>query len=135
MSDPKPRKNPEEIRRKVLEDPTTAEIAAALEIPLEKYVEGVVRFAMNPAALPEYQAMSDQEIQKRFGITPMTNEQIIKLFDSEVEQATIMEKTDFSNPKAKLVATPELERPQATVDPKLKAELDKKLGGNKGEKA
>jgi hypothetical protein len=135
MSDPKPRKNPEEIRRKVMEDPTTAEIAEALEMPLEKYVEGVVRFAMNPAALPEYQSMSNQEIQNRFGITPMTNEQILKLFDSEVEQATIMEKTDYTAPKAKPIAMPELETSKAEADPRLKAELDKKLSGNKGEKA
>jgi hypothetical protein len=131
---PAKKKDPEEIRQKVLADPNTEKIAAKLGVSLERYVAGVVRFAMNPTMLPEFQTMAPQEIERRYG-APMNRDQILTLFRSEMEQALIAEKTDYRDAKRQLVALPTPPMVETrTEDPKLKEELAKQLLGTKPDK-
>lgn len=136
-TDGKPPKNPLEIRKKVLADPNTAQIAEKLGVPLEEYVEGVVHFAMNPQELPEYVGVTDEVLKEKFGLPPTPKDaEIIAIFDREVEFATVAEKTDYRDPKQKLVDLPEAPSAETrTEDAKLKEDLQKQLLGKKGGKA
>jgi len=128
-------KDPEAIRKAVLADPNTAEIAKALGVPLEEYVAGVVVYAMNPEAKPEYLGVTDQVMKERFGLTPMTEQEIIAKFDREVAIATIATKTDFTAHEKELVdLSADQPAPDAPEDAKLKEELRKKLLGEKSDK-
>jgi hypothetical protein len=133
----KPPKNPLEIRKKVLADPNTAQIAQKLGVPLEEYVEGVVHFAMNPQELPEYVGVTDEVLKEKFGLPPTPKDaEIIAIFDREVEYATVAEKTDYRDAKQKLVDLPEAPSAETrTEDAKLKEDLQKQLLGKKGGKA
>jgi hypothetical protein len=133
----KPPKSPLEIRKKVLADPNTAQIAEKLGVPLEEYVEGVVHFAMNPQELPEYVGVTDEVLKEKFGLGPTPKDaEIIAIFDREVEYATVAEKTDYRDPKQKLVELPEAPSAETrTEDAKLKEDLQKQLLGKKGGKA
>jgi hypothetical protein len=128
-------KDPEAIRQAVLADPNTALIAKALGVPLDEYVEGVVVFAMNPEAKPEYVGVTDEVMKERFGLTPMKEQEIISLFDRNVEIATIATKTDFTaSEKKKVDLSANRAAPAAPEDPKLKEELKKQLLGQKSNK-
>lgn len=133
----KAEKNPLEIRKKVLADPNTAKIAQTLGVPLEEYVEGVVHFAMNPEQLPEYVVVTDEVLKEKFGLGPTPKvEEILKTFDTNLELATISNRTDFSGPKAKLVDLPnatDAGTPQG-ADRALQEDLQKQLMGKKGGK-
>ncbi len=137
MTDEKGPKNPLEIKKKILADPNTAQIAKALGVDLEEYVEGVVHFVMNPDQKPELLVVTDEVAKERFGLTLPKEAEIIQLFNTELELATVADKTDFQAARAKPVAmdTPESPSGQRNVeDPKLKEELKKQLrnkgGGN-----
>lgn len=131
-------KNPLEIRKKVLADPNTAKIAQTLGVPLEEYVEGVVHFAMNPEELPEYVVVTDEVLKEKFGLGPTPKvEEIIRTFDSNLELATVSNKTDFVAPKAKLVdlaSAADAGTPQEQENAALKEDLEKQLRGKKGGK-
>lgn len=134
----KPPKDPLEIRKKVLADPNTAQIAETLGVSLEEYVEGVVHFAMNPQELPEYVVASDKILEEQYGLPPTPKaDELIALFDRELEYATISEKTDYRGAKQVLVELPEAAPSEETrpEDPKLKEDLKKQLLGKKGGKA
>jgi hypothetical protein len=133
----KPPKNPLEIRKKVLADPNTAQIAQKLGVPLEEYVEGVVHFAMNPDELPEYVVVTDEVLKEKFGLeAPPKTDEIIAIFNKEVEYATVSDKTDFTAAKAKPVELSDGPSAQAPGgDAKLQEDLKKQLLGKKGGKA
>ena len=128
-------KDAAEIEAKVRADPYTAQIAETLKVDLEEYIAGVVKFAMNPELKPTYLGMTNEVMEQQFGLKPMKMDQMLKLFDQEVEVATIADKTDFTDPKGKLVSMPSTKDGTIeTEDPKLKEELRKQMLGNKARK-
>ncbi|MBS1152966.1 MAG: hypothetical protein H6Q89_4664 [Myxococcaceae bacterium] len=135
MSDDKGPKNPLEIKKKILADPNTALIAQKLGVDLEEYVEGVLFFAMNPDAKPELVVVTDEVAKERFGITLPKEAEIIQQFNTELELATVADKTDFQAARAKPV---QMETPDSPAsernaeDAKLKEELKKQLRGKGG---
>jgi hypothetical protein len=133
----KPPKSALEIRKKVLADPNTAQIAEKLGVPLEQYVERVVYFAMNPQALPEYLVVSDEVLAEKFGLGPtLKTPEILAIFEREVEYATVAQKTDYRTPKEKLVDLSQAPAAETTIeDTQLKEDLKKQLLGKKGGKA
>ena len=135
MSDEKGPKNPLEIKKKILADPNTALIAQKLGQDLEEYVEGVLFFAMNPDAKPELVVVTDEVAKERFGLTLPKESEIIAQFNTELELATIADKTDFQAAKKAPVqmATPEAPSGERNAeDLKLKEELKKQLRGKTG---
>jgi hypothetical protein len=76
--------------------------------------------------------VTDEEMASRFGVTPMKEQEIISLFDREVEIATIASKTDFTAAeKKKVELTDPRSVPAQAEDPKLAEELKKQLRGKK----
>ena len=135
MSEEKGPKNPIELRKKILADPNTALIAEKLGVDLEEYIEGVVFFAMNPEAKPELVVVTDEVAKERFGLTLPKESEIITKFNTELELATISDKTDFQAAKVKPVEMDTPGAPSAernAEDLKLKEELKKQLRGKGG---
>jgi 5-deoxy-D-glucuronate isomerase len=132
MSDEKGPKNPLEIKKKILADPNTAKIAQTLGVDLAEYVEGVVHFVMNPDQKPELVVVTDEVAKERFGLTLPKEGEIIKQFETELELATVADKTDFQAAKVKPMQMETPEAPSAernAEDLKLKEELKKQLRG------
>ena len=90
---------------------------------------------MNPEAKPELVVVTDEVAKERFGLTLPKEAEIIQTFNTELELATVSDKTDFQAAKARPV---EMETPaspsgeQSPEDLKLKEELKKQLRGKTG---
>ncbi len=134
MTDDKGTKDPLEIKKKILADPNTAKIAATLGQDLQEYVEGVLHFVMNPDEKPELVVVTDEVAKERFGLTLPKEAEILAKFNAEYEMATIADKTDFTDPKAKplAISTPEKPSTEQKVDSKLQEELKKSMRGKGG---
>lgn len=80
--------NAEDMRKQVLEDPRTAEIAANLGVDLEEYVEQVVHFATHPDETPEFRVVKD-EVLREEGFDVPTEEEMDAWFEA-VERGTLV---------------------------------------------
>jgi len=134
---PKPKLTADEVRKIVLDDPNTAKIVEQLGITAEELAEDVAYYATNPGVTPDYQVISDKGLLEKYGIVAPKEQDIVNTFNKELEIHTISEKTDYRDPKEKLVAMPDAPEGKVSdekpADPKLQAELKKKLTG-KGDK-
>ena len=124
--------DPEVLRKRILSDPNTAQIAKNLGVPLETYVNQVLHFVLNPNEEPNVYIVEDEALRK-MGYQPPDAEAMGRYI---VEAATVAQaaspQTGFEDEKKKqLVAMPDARAgatPQAE-DPQLKAELDKRRPG------
>ena len=62
------------VRQQLLDDPSTREIAKAFKIPVEKYIEMVLKYAQNPDLEPELTILDEDEIQTHGEVLPTENE-------------------------------------------------------------
>ena len=65
-----------EVRNKLLDDPTTQEIASNLGLTLETYVEQVVHYYTNPSEQPILQVVSDEDLAEA-GVDVPSEEEIV----------------------------------------------------------
>lgn len=127
-------KDPETLRKLVLDDPNTAKIAEKLGVALEEYANQVVQFAMNPDAEPSLYMAEDADL-KSIGWEPPDPAAMGRYLIEAVTVAEASDKTEFSDPKKKLVEMPDAAgAATGTSDPNLKAELEKQLKSDRGRK-
>lgn len=92
--------DPAVLRKKLIDDPTTEQIAKELGVTLEEYVEQVLHFAMNPEAMPDLYLVEDEDLRK-MGYQPHTADEIGRYLLEYVAVASATEKTDFSEAEKK----------------------------------
>lgn len=124
--------DPEVLRKKLLSDPNTAQIAKNLGVPLEAYVNQVLHFVLHPNEEPNLYVVEDEALRK-MGYEPPDADAMGQYI---VEAATVAQaagpRTEFVEEKKKpLVAMPDARAGEAPRkdDPQLKAELDKRRTG------
>jgi hypothetical protein len=133
---PKLPRTPENVRKKVLEDPNTAQIAKKLGVTLEEYVEQVVHFVMNPKAEPSLYVVEDQDLEA-LGMPPPDEDEMGRYLIEAVQVANAAGATGFTDAKKKLVTlseTPAAQADEEHSDPRLKAQLEKELKAGRGRK-
>lgn len=137
MNDQKPviPREPNAIRRALLEDPNTAGIAKSLGVSLEDYIEQVIRFAMNPKAEPIVSVLKPEIIREKGGVVP-DGEAMGKYLVEAVAVAKVAHTTEFADPKAEKVELSGKDTAQPTdkTDAELKAQIDKQLRANRPSK-
>ena len=75
------------IRKQLSEDPDTLEIAKAFKIPVETYIDMVLKYAQNPDLEPELTILDEDEIQTH-GETLPTQAEVMKWLE-QVESGEI----------------------------------------------
>ena len=127
--------DPEVLRKKILSDPNTEQIAKNLGVPLEEYVEQVVHFILNPHEEPNLYVAEDDALRK-LGYEPPDAEAMGKFIIEAVTLAEAATGTtgfvDGSGGKKKPVHLPDAQaagRVPEQEDPELKAELEKQRVG------
>jgi hypothetical protein len=108
MTEPKkpqgqPPKDPEVIRKKVLSDPNTEQIAKRLGVPLEDYVNQVVHFVLNPNEDPNVYLVEDEDL-RQMGYEPPDPEEMGRfVMNAATEAAAVADatgaKTEFVDAK------------------------------------
>lgn len=119
--------DPEALRKKLLDDPTTEQIAKEIGVSLEEYIEQVLHFAMNPEAVPDLYLVEDEDL-RRMGYEPHTADEIGRYILNYVEVATATEKTDFSDAEKKrldLGGGPSRAEPELPKSEELQGEAEK----------
>jgi hypothetical protein len=119
--------DPQALRKKLLDDPTTEQIANELGVSLEEYIEQVLHFAMNPEAVPDLYLVEDEELRK-MGYEPHTADEIGRYLLDYVAVATATEKTDFSETEKKkldLAGGPLKAEPALPKSEELQSEAEK----------
>jgi hypothetical protein len=137
-----PPKDPEVIRKKVLADPNTAEIAKNLGVSLEEYVNQVVHYVLHPNEDPSVYIVEDEDL-RAMGYEPPSGEEIGRVvMNAANEAAAIAEAkgttTGFVDAKKDPVSLqdPRVSRPGGTLeskDPQLKSDLDKQVRTTRGD--
>ncbi|MBX7114099.1 MAG: hypothetical protein K1X64_07165 [Myxococcaceae bacterium] len=121
------------IRRDLLVDAKTKELAAILKIPVEQYADKVIDYLKNPRSAPVWRSIPDAQL-RRLGFTVPTVKQIEKrLIDAtkaalkvlKVMKTAFVERDDKSERiGGNVPAAAPVE--QASLDPELLAEVSKK---------
>jgi hypothetical protein len=124
--------DPEVLRKKILSDPNTAQIAKNLGVPLEDYVNQVLHFVLNPHEEPNLYVVEDAALRGMGYEPPDADAMGQYIIDAAtVAQAAAPQSGFVDEKKKKLVELPDARAgaaPQAE-DPQLKAELDKRRTG------
>jgi hypothetical protein len=131
---PNTKLSPEEIRKKVLADPNTAQIAEKLGVSLDEYVNQVVFFVLNPNAEPSLYVVEDEDLRS-MGVEPSTEDDVGKYLMEAIAiaKAANPSTTEYSDAKKKLVEMPDTPAPNAEKpkDPTLESDVNKsrRVGG------
>ncbi len=127
--------SPEEIRKKVLADPNTAQIAEKLGVSLDEYVNQVVFFVLNPNAEPSLYVVEDEDLRS-MGEKPSTEDEVGQYLMEAIAiaKAANTSTTEYSEAKKKLVEMPDTPAPSADTkekDPTLADDVNKsrRVGG------
>ena len=131
---PNTKLSPEEIRKKVLDDPNTAQIAEKLGVSLDEYVNQVVFFVLNPNAEPSLYVVEDEDLRS-MGEKPSTEDEVGQYLMEAIAiaKAANTSTTEYAEAKKKLVEMPDTPAPSAEKpkDPTLEADVNKsrRVGG------
>lgn len=118
-------RDPEALRKKILDDPNTARIAEELGVPLEEYVEQVLFYAMNPQAEPQLYVVEDADL-RAMGVEPPDPDAMGKYLIEAVTLAEAHEKTEFIDSKKQLVQLSDNSaQPLPEGNEELKSEVEK----------
>jgi hypothetical protein len=122
-------KDPKAVRAKLMKDPGVAAVAKTLGVPLEKYVEQVVFYAVNPKAKPSALIVSDEKL-KAAGHAPPTRDALMASLRKALAPLKARQQTTFKDtPKARVdlgtVAKPA--EVAGDSDPELKAAAEKAI--------
>lgn len=126
-----PTKSPEEMRKKLVEDPNTAKIAEQLKMPLEEYITLVMHYATS-GEKPQFFIVKDEDLRK-MGHEPPDKAKMEKYVVETVATAMAHNGTAFQGEQKKPVSLGEAAKttePAANAD--LKAQLDAELRGKRG---
>ncbi len=86
-SGPRAAQDPEALRKRVLEDPYSEQIAQHLGVPLQEYVEQVVHYVLRPREEPSLYIVEDREL-RAMGCEPPDPEAMGRFV---IEAATLAE--------------------------------------------
>lgn len=133
-STPKPAasQDPEVLRKKLLSDPNTVQIAKNLGVPLEDYVKQVLHFVLHPNEEPNLYVVEDEALRAAGYEPPDADAMGQYIIDAAtVAQAAEPQSGFVDEKKKKLVDLPDARAGAAPQreDPQLKAELDKRRTG------
>lgn len=92
--------SPEALRAQILANPNTAEIAKAVDMSLDEYVDQVLEYALNPDADPMLLMIKDEDLRK-LGCEVHTLEEMLLYLEESLKLAEINETTDFSSSSPK----------------------------------
>jgi hypothetical protein len=137
-----PSRDPEAIRKKVLADPNTEQIAKNLGVPLEDYVNQVVHFVLHPNEDPNIYIVEDEDL-RAMGLEPPNAEEMGRFVMNAATEATAIEeakgsRTEFVEARKDPVR---LQDPRAassgetmeSKDPHLKTDLEKQVRTTRGD--
>jgi len=126
-------KSPEELRKKLVDDPNTAKIAEQLKMPYEDFITLVIHYATS-GEQPQFFIVKDEDLRK-FGHEPPDREKMQKYIVDAIGVAVAHQGTAFQSEQKKpvdLAAAQQQAAPKADAD--LKAQLDAELRGKRGGK-
>lgn len=130
-------KDPEAIRKLVLSDPNTAEIAKKIGVPLEEYVNNVIHFVLNPKADPSIYVVEDDDLRSK-GFEPPDANAIGRFISEAAAVSSAADATEWTDPRGKKLVnmdgpkgTPEVPE---TTDANLKKDLEKAMRAKRGGK-
>jgi hypothetical protein len=126
--------DPVALKKRLMADPATIEIAKTIKTPLAEYVDQVVHFMMNPQADAQVTVLTDAELKEK-GLTAPDNDAMGKYLIEAVAVSNAANSTGFADKKAeKLSLTGQVAATEPTekTDPALKEALDKQLRGLRG---
>lgn len=129
-------KDPEALRKQLMDDPDTRGIAKNLGVELKAYVDQVVHYVMNPKEEPSFYIVEDEDL-RAMGLEPPDEDAIGRHIIDALAVSNAAGATEFTDPKKKLVSMDNLPQVQATgkADAKLQEELKKQLRGKRGGKS
>lgn len=119
-------KNPEAMRKQLMEDPDTQGIAQSLGVELEAYVDQVIHYVMNPGEDPELYTVPDDDL-RAMGLEPPSQEDIGRHIIEGLSASP--DRTDYRAPKKKLINTdlPPSAQSHGKTDRKLEEEVRKQI--------
>ncbi len=126
-------KDPEAMRKQLVEDPNTAKIAEQLKMPVEEYITLVMHYATT-GEKPTFFMVKDEDLRK-MGHEPPDKAKMEKYVVDAVATAVAHHGTAFQGEQKKPVSlgeAPKATEPKANAD--LKAQLDAELRGKRGGK-
>lgn len=121
------------IRRDLLVDTKTKELAAILKIPIEQYADKVIDYLKNPRSAPVWKSIPDAQLRKLGFKVPTVKQVEKRLVDAakaalkilKVMKTAFVERDDKSERiGGNVPAAAPVE--EATLDPDLLAEVSKK---------
>lgn len=135
MSDPKP-PTPEQLealKKKLIADPNTAEIAKTVGMPYEEYIETVMRYLANPNLEPQVYVAEDDELRKAGYEPPDINKIAAYIQDyADADEVSMSGRSKFADPNSqrekvtgKLPTAPPAQVKEEEVRKDLKEDLDR----------
>jgi hypothetical protein len=122
-----------QLKKKVLADPNTKKLAETVKMPLEEYVETVMKYLANPSLEPQVYVAEDADL-KRFGYTPPDPQKIAAYINehAEAQEVSMKSKSKFADPNSqrervtgKLPAIPAATAKPEEVREDLKEEVNR----------
>lgn len=130
----KPKPSPQQLaamRQRLIDDPNTKKIAETVKMPLEKYIESVMKYLANPNLEPQLKIVPDAELRKQ-GVEPPDLKKISAFVKERADAQEISTKSKFADPNSqrekvagKIPVTPAATARPEQVRKDLQADLER----------
>ena len=97
-----PTPSSESLKARLLEDPSTAQLAEQLGVPLNEYIQQVLHFMQHPGEEPQLLVVEDEDLRSA-GYSVPAEEAMARFLEQAAAEANRAERTDFSQEKPRLV--------------------------------
>src|SRR5687767_12648342 len=87
------------MKAKLIADPNTKKIAESVKLPLEQYIELVMKYAANPNIDPTVYVAEDEDL-KAAGFEPVDFEKLVNYVVEHSEAQEISTKSKFADPNS-----------------------------------
>ena len=125
------------MKAKLIADPNTAKIAESVKLPLEEYIEQVMKYLANPSIEPQVYVAEDHDLRAA-GFEPPDIDKIAAFINEHADAQEISTKSKFADPNSqrervsgKIPVPPAAEAKPDEVREDLKAELERERTSGK----